>query len=153
MTPVKRGPHMEDCPGMGELTQTPADQVTYGGWTPSSASALAIGCPAGISALGSGIALPNPSLADILAENMMEIVSVTELAALRADRERLDELIGFLNHYYLFAVYVKLKRLAATTPMTATGEEWREVIDAARSANPANPAQATTGTAREDVQK
>lgn len=116
------------------LGQTPPEKVTWGGWSPERGTAQATGCPAGMSSLGAGIALPNSSLADILAENMMEIVSVSELAALRADRERLEELIGFLNHYYLFAVYVNLKQLPQTAEMTASAGEWRDIIDAARGA-------------------
>lgn len=163
--------------------QTPADQLTYGGWSPLKSN-QATGCPAGL-VLGPAISsreiasgkiectLPPPAsftrgvdIQDgkielgeptLVAHEAVRIgadhylIPARELEALRADRERLKGLIDFLNHYCLFAAYVKLRCPGATTSeFTTTVEEWRAAID---DAIQAHPTQRTPEATPEDVQK
>lgn len=112
ITGPRRGPHMDDCPGMGELAQTPDDQVTYGGWTTTQSLNLGpaisaadinngkIECtPPPPVSFTRGIDIQNGSLEVgepfLVAHEAIRLgsdhylIPATELAALRADHERI----------------------------------------------------------------
>ena len=93
----------------GLTAQTPADQVTYGWWTPPNGISHSTGCPPHIvgswrsgipeaataltpATVGPGLARPTVTVEDLLRANGMEVVPAAELVALRADREMLDKL-------------------------------------------------------------
>lgn len=132
--------------------QTPADKVTYSGWTPPNGISHSTGCPPRIvgswrsgipeaataltpATKGPGLARPTVTVEDLLRANGMEVVPAAELAALRADGERLEWLVanGCSVQWNLFAQRYYVLPFKPLTHISE-GLTWREAIDAARGA-------------------